>query len=164
MGKVIQEVIESAGFRPIENLTGHEIKPYNLHAGLTVPNIEVPYNWEIKEGMVIAIEPFATNGYGRVVESRQSEIFSLLAKKPTRMKEGRVILSTVEKERRELPFASRWFITIAPPAKLNLVLNRLVSEKALKAYPVLHEKERGVVSQFEHTVIVTSHGCEVTTL
>jgi len=36
-------------------------------------------------------------------------------------------------------------------------------QEILRKYPVLHEKEGGVVSQFEHTMIVTEDGCEVTT-
>jgi methionyl aminopeptidase len=39
----------------------------------------------------------------------------------------------------------------------------LLANGTLRAYPTLHEKEKGVVSQFEHTVIVTADGCEVTT-
>ena len=37
IGKAIQETIESYGFSPIINLSGHQIEQYNLHAGLTIP-------------------------------------------------------------------------------------------------------------------------------
>jgi len=49
------------------------------------------------------------------------------------------------------------------PMRLKLALNDLVRQEIIKGYPILHEKERGVVSQFEDTVIVTSDGCEITT-
>ncbi len=162
IGKEVQRIIKDAGFKPIENLTGHEVKQYDLHAGISIPSIEVPYNWKIKEGMVLAIEPFVTNGYGRVIESKQAEIFSLEKIKPTRMQESRLILNEIEK-RRKLPFAERWFAKKINPLKLDLVFRELLSNKILKAYPVLHEKEKGIVSQFEHTVIVTKDGCEVIT-
>lgn len=162
IGREVQRIIKNAGFKPIENLTGHEVKQYELHAGISIPSVEVPYNWIIKEDMVLAIEPFATNGYGRVVESKQAEIFSLEKIKPTRTQESRLILNEI-KERRKLPFAERWFAKKINPMKLDLIFRELVSNKIIKAYPILHEKEKGVVSQFEHTVIVTRDGCEIIT-
>ena len=162
IGSAVQKILNKAGFKSIENLTGHEIKQYDLHAGISIPNIEVPYDWEIREGMVLALEPFATDGYGRVIESKQAEIFSLKEIKPTRMREARILLNEIEK-RKKLPFAERWFTKKINPMRLSLVLRDLVSNEVLKAYPILHEKEKGVVSQFEHTVIVTEDGCEVTT-
>lgn len=162
IGKTVQGILRDAGFKPIENLTGHQLQRYDLHAGISIPNIEVPYDWKIKEGMVLAIEPFATNGYGRVIESKHAEIFSLLESKPTRQREARLLINEVEK-RKKLPFAERWFAKKINPMKLSLILRDLVSSKILKAYPILHEKGRGIVSQFEHTVIVTGDGCEITT-
>ena len=119
----------------------------------------------IKEGMVLAIEPFATNGYGRVIESKRTEIFVLIQKKPVRQREARTLINEAEK-RKGLPFAERWFMQKENPMnamKLQLILHDLVKRKILKQYPVLHEKEGGVVSQYEHTVIVTDEGCLVTT-
>lgn len=162
VGEAIENAIKSYGFRPIENLTGHELKPYILHAGLAIPNIKVPYDWKIEEGMVFAIEPFATNGSGRVIESKNAEIFSFLTQKPTRMREGKILLQEVEK-RKGLPFAERWYAKKMNPLKLKMVLRELVDREALHSYPVLHEKEKGLISQAEHTVIITSDGCEVTT-
>lgn len=162
IGKIVQKTLKDAGFKPIENLTGHEVKQYDLHAGLSIPNIEVPYKWKIEEGMVLAIEPFATDGYGRVIESKRAEIFSLRRIKPTRMREARMLLNEVEK-RKKLPFAERWFCKKINPIKLSLILRDLVSNEILNAHPTLHEKEKGIVSQFEHTMIVTEDGCEVTT-
>ncbi|MEA1924594.1 MAG: M24 family metallopeptidase, partial [Candidatus Altiarchaeota archaeon] len=162
-GAAVQKIMVDAGFKPIENLTGHEIKKYELHAGLSVPNIRVPYDWRIKEGMVLAIEPFATDGVGRVAESQHAEIYSLLEEKPVRMREARILLKELS-GRRKLPFAKRWFTEKINPMRLELVLRKLVSSGVLKEHPVLHEKGKGVVSQFEHTMIVSSGGCEVTTL
>jgi methionyl aminopeptidase len=162
VGEAIESAIKSYGFRPIENLTGHELKPYILHAGLAIPNIKVPYDWKIEEGMAFAIEPFATNGSGRVIESKNAEIFSFLAQKPTRMREGKILLQEVEK-RKGLPFAERWYTKKMHPLKLKMVLKELVDREALHSYPVLHEKEKGLISQAEHTVIITKDGCEVTT-
>jgi len=162
IGKSVHATLKAAGYKPIENLTGHEVKQYDLHAGLAIPNIEVPHKLRIQEGMALAIEPFATDGYGRVIESKHAEIFSLQEPRPTRNKDARSIISQVA-DRQSLPFAERWYAKTIPPLRLDLAMRELVSNGTLRAYPILHEKEKGIVSQFEHTVIVTKDGCEVTT-
>jgi methionyl aminopeptidase len=162
IGETVQRVITKAGYRPIENLTGHELKQYDLHAGLSIPNIKVPYDWQLKEGMALAFEPFATNGAGHVIESRNAEIYSVESERPTRLKEARVLLAAVE-DRQGMPFASRWYAKQVPPVKLGLVLNQLVQSGIMRAYPPLHDRNKGKVSQFEHTLIVTEDGCIVTT-
>ena len=40
IGKEIQETIEKNKFSPIVNLSGHEMEKYELHAGVTIPNID----------------------------------------------------------------------------------------------------------------------------
>ena len=55
IGNAIQKKISSFGFAPIRNLSGHEIKQYNLHAGLTIPNYDNGNSLKLKKDMVIAI-------------------------------------------------------------------------------------------------------------
>ena len=66
-------------------------------------------------------------------------------------------------DRGQLPFAGRWYSEKPGTLKLNLALKELLSRDVFKAYPILHEKNAGRVSQFEHTIIVTQDGGEVTT-
>ncbi|MBD3388881.1 MAG: type II methionyl aminopeptidase [Candidatus Altiarchaeales archaeon] len=162
IGETVQSILNKAGFKPVENLTGHELKQYDLHAGLSVPNIKVPYEWTLEEGMALAFEPFATDGAGHVIESTTAEIYSLLDEKPTRMREARMLLKAV-REREALPFAARWYAGKINPMKLNLVLNQLTQAEILKAYTPLHDRGKGMVSQYEHTLVVTDDGCVVTT-
>jgi methionyl aminopeptidase len=162
LGKAVYDYVTKSGFRPIENLTGHEVSRYDLHAGISIPNIPVPYDWKLEEGMALAIEPFVTDGIGRVVESRNVGIYGFLERKPTRLAESRMLLNEIE-ARGKLPFAERWYAKKVGPLKLPLAIQELLSKNIIKAYPTLHEKGRGVVSQFEHTVVVMKDGCEVIT-
>ncbi len=162
LGETVQNILDGAGYRPIENLTGHELQQYDLHAGLSVPNIKVPYDWKLEEGMALAFEPFATDGAGHVIESRAAEIYSVVEERKTRSREARALMKSLS-EREGLPFTARWYAKKINPLKLNLILNRLAQEEILKAYPPLHDRGKGMVSQFEHTLIVTEDGCEVTT-
>lgn len=57
IGNEIEKAISSGEISPIINLSGHEIKKYELHSGITIPNINNHQEIPLKEG-VYAIEPF----------------------------------------------------------------------------------------------------------
>lgn len=149
IGQVIEDTIKSYGFRPIVNLTGHGLLPYIAHAPPSIYNYATKSGVTLKAGMVIAIEPFATDGVGKVNDRSECEIYSLISSKPTRMKIAREIISEVLKEYKTLPFAKRW-LKRAP----ELIISKLVREGILRSYPVLTEVSGGLVSQWEHTVII----------
>ena len=157
IGEVIEKTIREFGFRPIVNLTGHGLDRYIAHAPPTIYNVKVDKGVELKEGMVIAIEPFATDGAGKVVERGECEIFSLIAVKKLRLKQEREFVRYIAENYRTLPFARRW-VNVS-----DIVLARLVKQGVLRAYPVLTEVNNGLVSQFEHTLIVEEDGCKVIT-
>jgi methionine aminopeptidase, type II (EC 3.4.11.18) len=158
LGAVIQEVIESRGFRPVANLTGHGLDRYAIHTPPTIPNLRIHGGALLKEDMVFAIEPFATTGSGMVSERKRVEIYQQIGVKPVRLPSARQILSSV-RERRGMPFARRWVGT----DKMDLALQTLVQTRTLHPYPVLHDIPGSLVSQAEHTLIVTAEGCLVTT-
>ncbi|MCS3924372.1 methionine aminopeptidase [Methanosalsum natronophilum] len=47
--------------------------------------------------------------------------------------------------------------------KLDFALNQLTKSHIVRSYPVLKEIDSGLVSQAEHTVLVTDDGCEIIT-
>ena len=108
--------------------------------------------------MAFAIEPFATTGSGRVSERSRVEIYQQIATKPTRLPSARKVLEHARKHR-GLPFARRWVMD----EKADLGLSTLVRAQILRGYPVLHDVAGSLVSQAEHTMIVTEDGCVVTT-
>lgn len=158
LGAVVQKEIERRGYRPVSNLTGHGLGRYVLHQSPTIPNIAVNGGVVLEEGMVFAIEPFATTGSGHVREKAKMEIYSQLSAKPVRIPAGRTILEKIQ-DRNGLPFSRRWL----GERKLDLALPALVRSGTLHVYPVLADVPGSLVSQHEHTVIVTGDGCIVTT-
>lgn len=158
LGGAIQQEIESRGFRPVTNLTGHGLARYVIHTPPNIPNFSFPGGGKLEAGMVFAIEPFATTGSGRVSDKPRIEIFSQIGMKPVRLASARKILELV-RERRGMPFARRW-IQIE---KQDFALAALVSQGVVRAYPVLADVPGSVVSQHEHTLIVTDDGFMVTT-
>jgi methionyl aminopeptidase len=162
IGAVIEERIKSFGFRPIANLTGHMLEPYNLHAGVDIPNIKTNATYEFEQGDIFAIEPFATNGSGHVSDQPQVEIFSIAGEGKLRMRSSRELFVKIVNNYLTLPFAERW---LAREAKSKLMLSaslkELINAGCLHPYPVLRESKRGLVSQFEHTVIIEHDGARV---
>lgn len=148
IGTQVHAFINSHGFRPIANLTGHSMEQWNLHSGLSIPSISIPLGPELQEGMVIAIEPFVTTGTGRVIETRPSAIYRLISKK-VRLPSARQVIEKIESEFGTLPFASRW---LSPQERQ--VLPYLVKEQAIHQYPILKEAGGGPIAQAEHTVFV----------
>lgn len=158
LGAAVQQEIESRGYRPIANLTGHGLGRYILHGPPSIPNVGNNGGVVLEEGMVFAIEPFATTGSGRVGEKSRMEIYSQISNRPVRIPAGRTILEKI-RDRNGLPFSRRWL----PERKLDLALPALVRSGNLHVYPVLADVAGSLVSQHEHTVIVTADGCMVTT-
>lgn len=159
IGTVIEQTIEGYGFKPIYNLTGHGLQRYVQHAEPSIPNKRIGHGVTLTAGQVIAIEPFATDGIGLVTEGNFAEIYGVTQVKPVRMPAERELLKEIEKFH-GLPFAKRWVTGIR---RLDMTMNNLMRLGIIHAYPVLIEHEGGMVSQAEHTMIVTEDGCEVTT-
>lgn len=158
IGRTIEQVARRRGFRPIKNLSGHSIGRYVIHAGLTIPNYADRTSWirKLTPGLIVAIEPFMTDGRGMVVEHRVVNIFSYKGRKP-RMPLTSIedkLISTVEKRFKTMPFTLRWLIDVAPPEDLEKATLNLVAKGAFHAYPVLVEAGRGLVSQAEHTFYI----------
>lgn len=158
LGAAIQNEIESRGYRPISNLTGHGLGQYVLHRSPTIPNVGIKGGMTLEEGMVFAIEPFASTGSGHVTEKSRREIYAQISPKPVRIPSGRAIMDKI-RDRRGLPFSRRW----VNEKKTDIILPALVRSQVLRVYPVLSDIPGSLVSQAEHTVIVTEDGCVVTT-
>lgn len=166
IGKIVEETIKSYGYKPINNLSGHSLEQYKLHSGMSVPNVSNTHSKiKPKEGDVLAIEPFATNGEGRVVSGRGSNIY--LCNKSFRSKlirdnKSKNLFDKLMVEFKTLPFAQRWCEDLLPNGG-NLALKKLSFLGFIKHYPQLIEAKGGTVTQKEHTVIVKEDGCETTT-
>lgn len=164
IGKKIEETAENLGYRPISNLTGHNLKRGSLHGGKTIPNVEKEdSDEELEEGEVVAIEPFITTGEGEVEDMPEVYIFRYLGSKNVSGRMARRTLKQIRNKYGNLPFAERWLAEDLSRIRLQMTLRELLSSEALHPYYVLKEVEDGVVAQAEHTAIVTEDGCEITT-
>ena len=159
IGAVVEDVIDGYGFNPVVNLTGHGLGHWEQHTPPNIPNRAVGQGIELEVGQVIALEPFATDGGGKVQEGADEEIYALEREASVRNRAARQALDQITEEFRTLPFAARWLDSRRP----KMALRRLKQQDVVHGYPVLKEEAGRLVSQREHSLIVTEGGCEVTT-
>lgn len=167
VGGAIENAIERYGFRPVSNLSGHQMTRFVLHTGKSIPNVRSVSAEKIVEGDVYAVEPFLTTrgAKGRVrSEEREVYIHRFHKEKRLRSDGAKTLLTTIRSEFRSLPFSMRWLADMLPPRDLNESFHELIEQKCVVGYPVLIEETEKPVAQAEHTLIVTSDGCVVTTL
>jgi len=153
IGKKIQEVIQRYGFSPIKNLSGHGVGLYEIHTDPTIPNFDNGDENKLEKGMIIAIEPFATTGQGKVTDGKPSGVYSLVFKKNIRDLFTRKILKFIEDNHKTLPFSTRSLVKEFG-VRAKFALSNLEREGIIKQYNVLPEISKGLVSQAEHTLIV----------
>ncbi|PIO00555.1 type II methionyl aminopeptidase [archaeon CG10_big_fil_rev_8_21_14_0_10_43_11] len=153
VGAAVQPIMDKYGFNTVRNLVGHSIEPYCIHAGVNVPNYTNKGGGVFKDGMQIAIEPYATYGEGFAINGKDVEIFMIENIRPVRVFSARKILDWIKKERNTLPFSRRWVLEEFGKSA-NLALLVLTKQGIIKEYPVLVEASGGIVSQQEHTVLV----------
>ncbi len=154
IGEIIEETIKSFGFNPIYNLSGHQIEKYKLHGGISIPNYNNGDRRLLKEGMIIAIEPFATNGSGFVEEVGKSGILRLENWRNIRIPSIRQFLMRIERLYKGLPFAKRWIYRDFRREIDSGLLDRCIALGVIYEYPRLVEVSGKVVTQEEATIVV----------
>jgi methionyl aminopeptidase len=153
VSRAIAEAIRARGLKPVHDLTGHTIERYVLHAGKSIPNVPGLSSARFVEGEIVAIEPFATNGEGRIANGPFGHIVRFRRPPPADDAE----LGQLFDRFRTLPFTLRW----ARRPEERRALER--ARRLLQTYPVFLERGGGLVAQAEHTVRVGPSGAEVLT-
>ncbi len=161
IGGTIDRGIRSNGFVPIRNLAGHEIKQNNLHSGLSFSNFDDGNATRVHDDMLVAIEPFATNGAGEVGNSKPGNIYILQRDREIKDTGANRLFGMIKEEFGSLAFCERWCTALDPKAPVHL--RTLVRYGAIYAYPILTEVKGGMVSQTEHTILINGSRAQVTT-
>ena len=160
-GKIIEDTIKSCGFNPVANLSGHSLEEFDLHAGISIPNVDNKSKTKFGNGHY-AIEPFATNGNGKIHDGEKGNIFMWISDRQTRNPNARKILEFIKYTFGPMPFASRWIIEEF--GKLAIIsLRQLEQEGILHHYAILTEEKGKLVSQAENTFLINNDEVIVTT-
>ncbi len=168
LGGVIQKVIQKYGYEPVKELSGHMVDRHIVHAGKTVPCVANPGGGDrVELGEVYAIETFASTGQGSVhPDLNKITIFraSPLRVRP-RGKAARKVHGVASRQFNGMPFAARMLLKhgLTKP-QIMIGLRELQKIRGIVEYHVLNGVEKSdMISQHEHTMIITETGAEVTT-
>lgn len=154
IGEVIYSTVRSFNLKVIENLSGHKIEKYKIH-GASIPNVPTFGGYKLKEGDVIAIEPFTTMnwGAGRVMDGKESYIF-MYRRDIKASGDAEKLLELSRDEYMRLPFCERWVTGL----DFKKALKVLLKKNALYEFPVLVEVKGAPIAQAEHTFLVLKDG------
>jgi methionyl aminopeptidase len=153
IGRAVEATVGRLGLKPIRDLSGHTIEPYLLHAGTSVPNVGGMNGTVLDAGQIVALEPFVTNGSGRI----QNGPFGNIVRFRAEPRNAEPSITAAFERFRTLPFTVRWL----PANEAGTFVRR--ARRFLQTYPVFLEAGGGLVAQAEHTVLVTQDGAEVLT-
>ncbi|MCK5390122.1 MAG: type II methionyl aminopeptidase, partial [Candidatus Thorarchaeota archaeon] len=164
VGKEIERTIKGFGLKPVHQLTGHQLKPWNLHAGKNVPNVGMKISSAMNLGETYAIEPFATNGNGTIKSGPYAYIFSNNMKNKKKLDRDTLRVRNAARQMfKTLPWAGRWLHGKITGVDVDVAIKALQRAGAIHGYSVLYEGKDGMVSQFEHSVFVGPEGAIVST-
>jgi methionyl aminopeptidase len=167
IGAAVENMIVKQGFKPIQNLSGHSLERYTIHAGRSIPNIRtLGPSFRLASNQAYAVEPFVTtkDGQGVVYEGKIRNIFSITSRKPSKNQDADIFLAQLWNKFRTLPFAIRWITDLCDEQRARQLIELLVKKKNVHAYPILVEGNGKIVSQAEHTLIPGTNSNYVITL
>ncbi|PFH52270.1 hypothetical protein AMATHDRAFT_74330 [Amanita thiersii Skay4041] len=165
LGALIQETMESYEVevngkvypvKPIENLSGHSINPYQIHGGKSVLLVKNEDQTRMEEGEYFAIETFGSTGRGRIVESGDCSHYAKTYNAPhvpLRLTSAKSLLNSITKNFGTLPFCRRYLDRVGE-SKYLLALNHLVAQGIVQDYPPLCDQRGSMTAQFEHTILL----------
>ncbi|KAI9145318.1 peptidase M24, structural domain-containing protein [Paraphysoderma sedebokerense] len=165
IGAAIQEVMESYEVeidgktyqvKPIRNLNGHSIGPYQIHAGKTVPIVKSNDQTKMEEGEYYAIETFGSTGKGYVNEDLECSHYMKnfdVGHVPLRLPRAKALLNTITKNFGTLAFCRRYLDRLGE-TKYLMALKNLVDSGIVDPYPPLCDIKGSYTAQYEHTILL----------
>ncbi|KAL6498969.1 hypothetical protein OROGR_028147 [Orobanche gracilis] len=165
IGAAIQEVMESYEveingkvfqLKSIRNLNGHNIGPYQIHAGKSVPIVKGGDQAKMEEGEFFAIETFASTGKGYVREDLECSHYRKIFEAghlPLRLRRAKQLLGTINKHFSTLAFCRRYLDRLGE-SKYLVALKNLCDSGIIQPYPPLCDIKGSFVSQFKHTILL----------
>jgi len=161
LGSVIARTIRDRGFTPVRNLCGHGVGRWRVHCPPPIPNLPDGTRSTLPARGVVAVEPFATEGQGLVVESGWPEVFQLRPRRTGSLPGDPEIAAAIQ-ALNGLPFSRRQLGGFERE-RVEGSLQELGRAGRLVAYPPLVEPKGRRVAQAEHSIFVSDAGAEILT-
>ena len=116
VGRTIEKTVKKMGYTPIQNLSGHSLGQYTIHAGKSIPNIWSIGSFSFSGEEAYACEPFVTSSsdgileFAVVREGKIRNIFALASRKRTKNEEADKLQEYLWTNFNMLPFSLRWLL------------------------------------------------------
>lgn len=165
VGAAIEEVMESHEVeingkvypvKSVRNLSGHNLGPYTIHSGKSVPIVKGGEQTKMEEGELFAIETFGSTGRGFVSEDLECSHYMMAPgaeTKQLRSDRAQQLLKHIHKTYGTLAFCRKWLDREGFGHHL-LNLNHLVEHGAVNKYMPLVDVKGSYTAQFEHTILL----------
>jgi methionyl aminopeptidase len=120
IGAAVQETMESYELeldgktyqvKPIRNLCGHNINPYEIHGGKSVPIVKGGDQTRMEEGETFALETFGSTGKGYVRSEGECSHYARRVDArhvPLRSAKAKSLLNTINQSFGTLPWCRRY--------------------------------------------------------
>jgi methionyl aminopeptidase len=154
----------------MKDLSGHMIKPFEIHAGKAVPNIKINYPLRMNENEFYAIEPFITTGKGISILKEHKSHYMInkdFVNVDTKLKKDDMyLLSLIKNNYSSMPFCQKWLSELIYSINnknkndynITQILNKLEYKNIINSYPPIYDIEGSIVAQHEHTIYITDKG------
>ena len=170
IGRAIEMSVKRDGFKVVENLCGHQIAHWDLHAGYSIPPYDAGDETKIEAGQTFAVEPFATNGNGYVNNGKPGNIVIKVRDKELTDPVLKDFVDFIDKEFHGLPFCARscdrsrgdW--QLGDSVDPDKCVKKLTRMGVLSSFAQLVEAPGAIVTQHEYTFYAIGTRAEVTTL
>jgi len=159
IGRAIEMSVKRDGFKVVENLCGHQIEQWDLHAGYSIPPYDGGDTTTIKAGQTCAVEPFVTNGGGAVVNGKPGGIVIFARDRPIDDPKAEDFLRYIADEFHGLPFCAR----SCDFPNADKYVKMLLRKGVLSSFAQLVEINGGIVTQHEWTFYIAGKRAEVMT-
>jgi methionyl aminopeptidase len=102
---------ETYTVKAVQNLCGHSIQPYRIHAGKSVPIVKGGPQTKMEEGELFAIETFGSTGKGRVFNAPDCSHYMRnfeMGDVPLRNPKAKALLTHINNNFGTLAWCRRW--------------------------------------------------------
>ena len=179
LSSILEEVVKSYEYeykgilkpvKIIDNVYGHNIKPYSIHGGkFLYPTIHKDDNQIVEENEIMAIEVFTSNGFGKTKLDDNLQNYSHYKLKNEFLdrniplfpiKKLNLIGDLIKETFGSLPFCPKFINKIKNDINVtNTNMQSLFNFNIVESYPPLLEYDKNSkTAQYEHTICVTNNG------
>jgi len=159
--EAIQKVAEFFHCKPVEGVLSHQMSRFVLDQNKVIINkIDVDHNVDLirfEQGEVYCIDIVMSTADGKTREEEKTTVY----KKNTnsyslKLKSSRAVFGEITRRFPTLPFCVRQL----EDQKSRLGIVECVKHELLDSYPVLFERDGGLVAQFKFTALLTPNGVQ----